>query len=89
LTEWTPDRFAQIGWKYQVKGTFNKFLHHPNKREKGFKIRTQTPAVVEDEAAASGAELDKTRFDSNYNTDFKNMTHLRDIVNTNTLLRSP
>jgi len=88
LTEWTPDRFAPIGWKYQAKGTVNKFLHHPNK-VKCQRVRTQTPAVVEDEAAASGAELDKTRFDSNYNTDFKNMTQLRDIVNTNTLLRSP
>jgi hypothetical protein len=54
----------------------------------GFRVRTQTPAVVEDEAA-SGAELDKTRFDSNYKTDFKNMSQLRDVVNTNTLLKSP
>ena len=29
--EWTPDRFNTLGWKYQQRGTFNKFLNQSNK----------------------------------------------------------
>ena len=29
--EWTPCRFATLGWKYQQQGTFNKFLNQSYK----------------------------------------------------------
>lgn len=28
---WVPDRFAPVGWKYQMTGTTNSYLNHPNK----------------------------------------------------------
>lgn len=28
---WVPDRFAPVGWKYQMLGTNNSYLNHPNK----------------------------------------------------------
>jgi hypothetical protein len=31
LSEWAPDRFSRVGWKYQPQGAKNKFLNHPNK----------------------------------------------------------
>ena len=30
-SDWVPDRFSSDGWKYQARGTKNKFLNHPNK----------------------------------------------------------
>jgi hypothetical protein len=31
MYEWTPDRFNPLGWKYQEKGTINKYLNQINK----------------------------------------------------------
>jgi hypothetical protein len=30
--EWVPCRYSPLGWKYQVKGSTNKHLNHPNKK---------------------------------------------------------
>jgi hypothetical protein len=30
--EWVPCRYSHLGWKYQVKGSTNKHLNHPNKK---------------------------------------------------------
>ena len=29
--DWVPDRFAQVGWKYQAHGLKNPYFNHPNK----------------------------------------------------------
>lgn len=48
--EWTPCRWSSIGWKYQKKGTLNKFLNS------SFKINAmggRGPSQTEDQLKAS------------------------------------
>jgi len=74
----------------QGNGTNTKFPHHPNKvNGYGFIYKQpQTPVeVVADEKDVEDKK--ETHFSSNYKVHFKNMSELRAIVNTNSLLQSP
>jgi hypothetical protein len=90
-----PDRFAQVGWKYQPQGHQSSFLNHPNKvnfsgrfnQTTSFKSSKGASQDSKQQTTTSDGKSQDNHFVTNYRADFANLTaELKALVNTNSLL---